>query len=351
MSASTATKSTTTPQRAGSRDRSVELDREPPVCAAADQVVSNASASVVDARSADVSRRRSYQMRYYATAVRSVCRRHRFTVPADQLTYRTEVRVSPTLQQQWLRLFGVPSAARPYFTYFTTSGTSLFMRMLTDLGINLRHVLHLTSEMRFLETVEPHPYRGIHQRMSARITGVSVVGDARVCISVEHELTSTSDRPLQRSRETFVIGGISRTTMDEIRDIATPAPFDLRRIITRKPRLGGRSDVHRARFAIGHDAGLRYGIVSGDLNMVHTTRIAAKLFGYRGAFLQGLGTANHVLADVARYGPNNLQAFDVTFTRPLFLDQTVELARDQHDFEVTDERRQMVAYGRYASAG
>lgn len=41
------------------------------------------------------------------------------------------------------------------------------------------------------------------------------------------------ERPLQRSRETFVIGGISRTTMDEIRDIATPAPFDLRRIIRR----------------------------------------------------------------------------------------------------------------------
>lgn len=347
MSMDTAIRSTTIPQRTRARDRSLERDRGP-LTTASPPLASNGS--LVEARPADVSRRRSYQLRYYASAVRSVCRPHRFTVPADRRTYRTEVKVNPTLYQQWLRLFDVSSTAGARFTYFTTSGTSLFMRMLTDLGINLRHVLHLASETRFLRRAEPHPVLGIHQLMSAEITGVSVVGDDRVCLTVEHELMSTSGRVLQQSRETFVIGGISRTTMDEVREIATPATFDLRRILTRTPRLGGGPGVRRAQLAIRRDAGLRYGAISGDLNMVHTTRTAAKIFGYRGAFLQGLGTANHVLADIARFGPGDLQAFDVTFTRPLYLDQTVELARDRHDFEVTDERRHVVAYGTYAAA-
>jgi hypothetical protein len=290
-------------------------------------------------------------MRYYATAVRSVSCRHRFTEPADRLIYRTEVRVNPLLHEQWLRLFGVPRLAPANLTYFTTSGTPLFMKMLADLRINLRHVLHLASEMRFFGCAEPHPVRGIEQRMSAAFTGISVVGDDRVCLLVAHELTSPSGRTLQESRETFVIGGISPTAMDELRGIATPATLDLRRIIARRPRLSGRPDVHRAQFAIRRDAGLRYGSVSGDLNAVHTTRIAARLFGYRGAFLQGLGTANHVLSDIARHGPGSLRAFDVTFARPLYLGQTVELARDRSTFEVTDARRQVVAYGTYASAG
>jgi hypothetical protein len=306
--------------------------------------------SVVDVRPADVSRRRSYQIRYYSTAIRSVLRRHRLVVPVDRPTYRTEVQVSPRLQQRWLELFDVPPGARANLTYFSTSGTSLFMKMLADLGINFRHLLHLASEMHFLADPAPRPASGIHQQISARLAGVSVAGDDRVCLVVSHELTTPSGRQLQASRDTFVIGGIDPTGMDRLRAIATPTTVDLRGITTRKPRMDARPDVHRARFAIPRDAGLHYGSVSGDLNLVHTTRIAARLFGFRGAFLQGMGTANHVLSDIARHMPGRLEAFEVTFARPLYVGQTVELARDRDTFEVTDQRRHVVAYGTYRTA-
>ncbi len=194
------------------------------------------------------------------------------------------------------------------------------MKMLADLGINFRHLLHLASEMHFLADPAPRPASGIHQQISARLAGVSVAGDDRVCLVVRHELTTPSGRQLQASRDTFVIGGIDPTGMDRLRAIATPTTVDLR------------------------------GSVSGDLNLVHTTRIAARLFGFRGAFLQGMGTANHVLSDIARHMPGRLEAFEVTFARPLYVGQTVELARDRDTFEVTDQRRHVVAYGTYRTA-
>ena len=185
------------------------------------------------------------------------------------------------------------------------------MKMLADLGINFRHLLHLASEMHFLADPAPRPASGIHQQISARLAGVSVAGDDRVCLVVRHELTTPSGRQLQASRDTFVIGGIDPTGMDRLRAIATPTTVDLRGI---------------------------------------TTRIAARLFGFRGAFLQGMGTANHVLSDIARHMPGRLEAFEVTFARPLYVGQTVELARDRDTFEVTDQRRHVVAYGTYRTA-
>lgn len=300
---------------------------------------------VIDVRPADVSRRRSYQMRYYSTAIPSVLRRHRLVVPVERPIYRTAVRVNPRLRQQWRELFDVPPGAAAKLTYFTTSGTTLFMRMLADLGINFRHLLHLASEMQFL--ADEAPTSGIHQEISGRVGSVSVVGNSRVCLVVQHELTSPSGRQLQRNRETFLIGGIDPTGMNELRAISTPTTVDLRRITTRRPRLDVTPEVHRTQLVIPRDAGLRYGCVSGDLNLVHTTRLAARLFGFRGAFLQGLGTANHVLSDIARHRPGRLDAFEVTFARPLYVGQTVVLARDDSAFEVMDQRQHIVAYGTY----
>ncbi|HZD69484.1 MAG TPA: MaoC/PaaZ C-terminal domain-containing protein [Actinomycetes bacterium] len=348
MSTTAATKTTRPPLLEGARQLTVTLDAERPITGA--PVPVTPSESVVDVRSADVSRRRSYQMRYYSTAIRSVLRRHRLVVPVERPTYRTAVRVSPRLQQQWMELFDVPPGAEASLTYFTTSGTSLFMRMLADLGINFRHLLHLASAMQFLADADPGPASGIHQEISGRLASVSVVGDSRVCLVVQHELTAPPGRQLQRNRETFMIGGVDPTVMDELRAISTPPAVDLRGITTRKPRLDGRPNVHRAQLAIPRDAGLRYGSVSGDLNVVHTTRLAARLFGFRGAFLQGLGTANHVLSDIARHTPGRLDAFEVTFARPLYVGQTAELTRDRTTFEVTDQRKHLVAYGTYRVA-
>lgn len=345
MSTATATSTMKLPARAGAADV-----RQPvPDTRYRLEAAVHPDHCVIDVRPPELTRRRSYQVRYYATAVRALCRTHRLAMPAGDRVYRTDVRVDATLQRRWLETFEVPPGSPTRLTYYSTSGTLLFMKMLADLGINFRHLLHLASDMCFLAPEEPHGGQPIHYRLSARIGEVSVVGDDRVCLVVHHVLTTPAGDVVQRTRETFAIGGVDRGTMASIQSVATPATVDVRKIMARRPQLGGSHGVHRTQIFVERDAGLRYGAVSGDLNVVHTTRVAARLFGFRGAFLQGLGTANHVLADIARQKQSGIERFAITFARPLYVGQTVEVARDQHTFEVIDERGRVVAYGTYAS--
>lgn len=314
---------------------------------AATHNVATPARSVLDFATPDVSRRLAYQLRYYTAAARSLLCRHRLDVPREPAIYRCELRVSPRLQQQWHDLFKVQPDRPARLTYFTTAGTSLFMRMLADVGINFRHLLHFSSEMHFGPDGPVPAGTGIHQQVSALIRQVSVVGEDRVALVVEHELATPSGHHVQHGRDTFVIGGLTRSATDALRAMASPTSLDLYGLSRRPSRLNARHDVERTQVEVGADAGRRYGLVSGDLNLVHTTRTAARVFGFRGAFLQGLGTANHVLADIARHVPDRLEAFQIVFARPLYLGQTVEIVRDRVSFEVLDQRERVVAYGTY----
>jgi hypothetical protein len=314
---------------------------------AATHNVATPTGSVLNFATPDVSRRLAYQLRYYTAAVRSLLCRHRLDVPREPATYRCELRVSPLLQQQWHDLFKIQPDRPARLTYFTTSGTCLFMRMLADVGINFRHLLHFSSEMHFGPDGPVPAGAGIHQQISALISEVSVVGEDRVALVVEHELATPSGHRVQHGRDTFVIGGLTRAVIDAVRTMASPTSLDLHNLSRRPSRLNARHDVERTQVEVGADAGRRYGLVSGDLNLVHTTRTAARVFGFRGAFLQGLGTANHVLADIARHVPDRLETFQILFARPLYLGQTVEIVRDHGSFEVLDQRERVIAYGSY----
>jgi hypothetical protein len=314
---------------------------------AATHNVATPTGSVLNFATPDVSRRLAYQLRYYTAAVRSLLCRHRLDVPREPATYRCELRVSPLLQQQWHDLFKIQPDRPARLTYFTTSGTCLFMRMLADVGINFRHLLHFSSEMHFGPDGPVPAGAGIHQQISALISEVSVVGEDRVALVVEHELATPSGHRVQHGRDTFVIGGLTRAVIDAVRTMASPTSLDLHNLSRRPSRLNARHDVERTEVEVGADAGRRYGLVSGDLNLVHTTRTAARVFGFQGAFLQGLGTANHVLADIARHVPDPLETFQILFARPLYLGQTVEIVRDHGSFEVLDQRERVIAYGSY----
>ncbi|MBN1410245.1 MAG: hypothetical protein JW969_05320 [Spirochaetales bacterium] len=48
------------------------------------------------------------------------------------------------------------------------------------------------------------------------------------------------------------------------------------------------------------DAGLQYGRLTGDGNMVHINDLTAKLFGFRKPFIQGYCTANLVMKHLSQ---------------------------------------------------
>jgi acyl dehydratase len=90
----------------------------------------------------------------------------------------------------------------------------------------------------------------------------------------------------------------------------------------RKEKPGsGRSETGSTdgiRWRIGRDVGTEYAKVSGDHNPIHTSRLAARAFGYKGPIAHGMWSAARCLAALEGRLPPE-QAFDVTFRRPLVL--------------------------------
>jgi acyl dehydratase len=76
--------------------------------------------------------------------------------------------------------------------------------------------------------------------------------------------------------------------------------------------------------------GRRYAGVSGDVNPIHLSPLAAKAFGFPRAIAHGMWTAAHALAALDGRLPGAL-TWDVEFGKPLLLPSTVELRTKRID--------------------
>jgi hypothetical protein len=108
------------------------------------------------------------------------------------------------------------------------------------------------------------------------------------------------------------------------------------------PREAGASPAAGAAlWRVGRDVGTAYARVSGDRNPIHTSRLAAKAFGYPGPIAHGMWTAARCLAALEGRLPGGY-AVEVGFRRPLVLPAEVCFAGtpgvERWTLAVTDAR-------------
>jgi acyl dehydratase len=80
-----------------------------------------------------------------------------------------------------------------------------------------------------------------------------------------------------------------------------------------------------ARWTVPADTGIRYARVSGDRNPIHTSRLAARLFGFPGRIAHGMWTAARSLAALEGRVPDLVTA-ETRFQRPVPLPARVTFA-------------------------
>jgi acyl dehydratase len=80
-----------------------------------------------------------------------------------------------------------------------------------------------------------------------------------------------------------------------------------------------------ATWRVPDDAGRRYAKVSGDVNPIHLSGLAAKAFGFKRAIAHGMWVKARVLGALGGRLPD-VFAVDVGFQKPLFLPSTVTLS-------------------------
>jgi CRP-like cAMP-binding protein/acyl dehydratase len=310
----------------------------------------------VAVRRVEITHTASYLASYYASAIQSVLRRHKllsegnFPVWVDTFSFTTAEKA------RWRQLFGAGvHEQRTPFTYHTTSATMALMQILSELGVNFRHLLHLRSEMNFDadgRVLEP----GAKYSCAYQIADMIALGADRAAIICRVEVHDAGNRLVLSSKEYFIIRNLEPdyvALLEKSKRLGRHDARQFRTLARRKPKLvsdsGTAPDVTTHDIIVPEDAGVAYGRISGDMNMVHTTAAAARLFGFRKPFVQGLYTANHVLRALTGVSGQPPLRVSINFSKQIFVGQTVHIHQTPTAFEVCDREHNLLAFGDWIS--
>ncbi len=271
--------------------------------------------------------------------------------PQGLRTYCAPVHISPRLANRWRALFDVPARAAATVPLLANQsvGTLLYSQLFADLGLNLRHLLHLHHRTVHHASVADCA-KARKQQLRCRVQSVRRVGEDRALVDVQTQVLAADGSLLSQVEDGFLVRGLPSAdlaplTADRslLRDV-----LGLRR---RLPRLSTRDGQARvSAMDVPHGMGLDYGRISGDMNPVHTSRVGAWLFGLRRPFLQGLALRNLVVRHLTELGAS-VEQLSLTFASPAYLGQTLLLVVDCRALEVHDAKGRLVAFGACGRSG
>lgn len=285
-------------------------------------------------------------VRYSARFLPAVLRPHAFVAPAVLPVLRMTASLPGRRLTEWRTFFRCPEEMTPAFTYFTNENSRLLFRLLGEFGLNFRHLLLVQHDL---------------------VAG-SGPGDLIPEAHYTLEVTVEELRVWPRQRVTFACRCVVRRAGHETPVFETSDRFLVKEVPGRDcealarrgdgpcgagkeppaPRLDPTSpSVREQRLRIPENAGIGFGLLSGDLNLVHAHVGLARLFGHRRPFAQGRYTSNRVVAALARLGGRSPSRLSIRFCRPLFLGQDARLRHSEEAFEVLDAHGSLVAAGTY----
>lgn len=296
----------------------------------------------------DVTRLREYMVSYYAAALKNVLKQHRLFVDRRFPAYETTFTMTPEEHAQWLELFETSDWRMP-FTYHTTVGTMALMRVVGDVGVNFKNLMHLKCEMGM---APGHPMEsGRTYRLASQIEDIIALRDDRVALVCASRVYDAAGFRVRTYRDFFVILNLDSEYVEALRATKSYGHLEaseFQGLANRKPQLADADGTRRVTIDVPEGMGFSYGKVSGDLNLVHTTRLAAKIFGHPRPFIQGLCTANYVLRHLTpAYGPPS--GLRISFAKRVFVGQQIELCHVAHKFEVCDAKGALLAFGDFDS--
>jgi methyltransferase (TIGR00027 family) len=307
------------------------------------------SGTPIKVQAPDLTHTRSYMSKYYSTVLRNVLGSHQLLTEARFPTYQSQLRVSREDQKRWFELLGATEAEeRAPFPYYIQNGTFVLMNAVNEIGINFRHLLHLKVEMA-IATDGPPLQPETDYTTTSRVVDMIHLSKDRVAL-VWQSRFERDGQLVMTMKDYFAILNIAPEYVEALKNNERYGMHDAAQfagIRKREAKLRSAPLSARVTFPLEPDTGVRFGRVSGDMNPVHTNRLAARMFGYPRPFVQGLYTASMVLKTLTGRTTKSLSGFSIIFCNPAFLEQTMTLAWSDAEFEVWDEQDTIVACGEY----
>ncbi len=280
----------------------------------------------------------SYNWFYYTSAIRGILRKHRLEFKKPRYGRDSNFVYLESTKRRWHKLYEVPSNIHVPFTVYGYSGAVGMMKILKELGVNFRHLLHLKSEIHIFGEMQAGESYVVDFEfddvLRIKADKAAIIGTVKV---------KQKNRVFLEVRDHFVIKEVPAHDLENLKSDETGQFKGITRIPA-KPMEGA---VIRELPIKGHYA-RDYGSASGDKNIVHTTTFASRLFGYRRPFIQGLCTANLILSRLSMDGVR-LNYFSIVFCRPVYIRSTVFLHYTDSEYRLMDRKGGVLCFGELKS--
>lgn len=276
----------------------------------------------------------SYRWFYLKSAISSVMRPHKLNFTEPRYGRDSSFFYYISTWNRWHRLCNVPENVKVPFTVYGYSAAVGVMKVLKELGVNFRHLLHLKSEITVHKIMEPGMSYIIdytfEEALRIKADKAALVGSSRAVKDGEI---------FMEIKDHFVIKNVAEEYLRPLREDSS-GQF---KGITRVPAADIDGAVTEEMFIAEHMA-RDYGHASGDRNIVHTTLLSARIFGYRKPFVQGLCTANLIMSKLCCKG-FDLKYFSIVFCRPVYLKSKTSLTYNANEYRLQDEKGRVLCFG------
>lgn len=276
-----------------------------------------------------------YNWFYYRSAIKAVLRPHRLNFKKPRYGRDDNFYYLESTWKRWHKLYNVPLEINVPFTVYSYSASVGMMAILKELGVNFRHLLHLKSELKIHEIMKPNLKYSIvysfEEAVRIKKDKAAIIGTTRVM---------REDKIFMEVKDYFVIKNVAEKYLSALKEDDTKQFKGITRFTLKEIE---NPVVHE--LYIHENYARDYGRASGDKNIVHTTKLASTIFGFKRPFIQGLCTANLIMS---RLCMDNFipEYFSITFCRPVYLESKVILQYNDSEFYLTDKKGRVLCAGK-----
>ncbi|WP_141732797.1 MaoC/PaaZ C-terminal domain-containing protein [Oligoflexus tunisiensis] len=287
---------------------------------------------------------------YYSRLMVNLLRRQKLAVPKSGYPFAAAFEFPESLKSRWDHLFLVnPRYPKPLQMIYNRLSRDYLFEALSKMQLNFANIMQLGIDVELTR-----PFAGFlpsqHYHYSSAFKEVLHLNHDRALLHFRSVVSDEQGEPIVVQRDMMILANLKKADverLDKIAEIHGQSSDQYRGLSKQEPEISLETADWSGRYFLSNDTGLRYGVVSGDLNPLHTARIFSKLLGHRGSFVQGAFTANLVLKFLMNDMHLPVKTMSVIFTRPAYSGQMVTFVVKGNRFELHCQGNKLLAKGHF----
>lgn len=288
--------------------------------------------------------------RYYSRLMVNLLRRQNLALPKSGYPFAAAFEIPANLKAKWDNLFLVnPKNPKPLQMIYNRLSRDYLFDALSRMQLNFANIMQLGIDVElsrpFSGFVATHKY---HYESSLK--ELLHLNRDRALLNFRSVVSDENGESIVAQKDIMILCNLKKSDverLDTLAEVHGESSDQYRGLSKMEPAIPLQDADWSGRYFLSNDTGMRYGVVSGDLNPLHTAKLFSKLLGHRRSFVQGAFTANLALKFLMNDMHLPVKTMSVIFTRPAYLGQMVTFVVKGQHFELHCQRNKLLAKGHF----